>query len=345
MTSEQLQGAVAANDPGSDPSPMLPATTGFGPVDQARILKTIGLDPADPRAHAVVLVAERYGLDPVLNHVLILPKSQRPYITLDGFRHVAHTSGVYDGMTVTDGPRRDGAEREWVATVAVWRKDMTRPFEFPGRAGINLDNGPEMALARAKRRSLREAFDITVPKVFAEDEWDATPWVPPAAEPGQPGGPLSEDQRVAILAGFRDRGMDSGLRLRLISEWLGRRVTSVKNLTAFEADQVLARLTARRDVDAGPEPGGDAPFPDAPTPAPVPDEPRPITKAQRNQITGALEAAGITDAAQAMELISHWLGRTVANTAEVEADELDKVLGKIATIGQEQGEPEGGEEP
>jgi hypothetical protein len=255
--SEELAGAIAKRQ--ADPEPDPGATvTAFGLPDQAQVLRVLGLDPRDPRAHAVVQVARRYNLDPILNHVMILPKTGRPYITLDGYRHIAHSSGVYDGMTVTDGPRRDGAEREWTARVAVYRRDMSRPFEFPGRAALTAENGPEMALARAKRRSLREAFDVSVPREFADDEWDDRPLppayataegeAPPAAAEADPGAAIDPKQRTAIQAGFKELGMTRTARLQALSDWTNRKVTSANDLTYAEAADVLDRLTAiRRD--------------------------------------------------------------------------------------------------
>jgi len=260
---DELRTAVARRE--ADADAPLPTVAAFGPPDQVRILQIIGLDPRDPRAHAVVAVAERYGLDPVLGHILILPKSNRPYITRDGYLHIAHRSGKFDGEEVTDGPRRDRTENEWTATVAIYRKDMSRPIAFPGRAGLSLENGPEMALARAERRSLKRAFDVTLPPVFAEDEWDdsrplavlrpaeAAQAVADASPPppGPGAEPISDDARRAVLAGFRAIGVtgrdERRRRLRLVAEWTGHEAESLNDLTMREAADVLAHLQARRD--------------------------------------------------------------------------------------------------
>lgn len=338
MTSDTLRGAVDQADPHAEPG-SLPAVTqdtltAFGAPDQVRILQILGLDPRNPVAHAVVAVCERYRLDPVLGHVMILPKSNRPYITVDGYRHIAHASGVYDGMTVTDGPRREPQEREWVATVAVYRKDMSRPFEMPGRAGLSLDNGQEMALTRAKRRALREAFDVTVPPAFAEDEWDDRPAVPYPAPAAAGDAKLTSDQRKAVQAGFARIGMRArAQRTRLLTEWAGREISSVSDLTAAEADDAVARLAALRDEharqDAAGGPGDAAGFPAAPSPGPGAER---ITREQRIEINRLLSEAGITGRADAASLISGWAGREVASTGELRGDEIRRVMEGAAAL-------------
>jgi len=272
-------------------------TAAFGPVDKERVLSLIGLNPRDPKAHAVVAVAERYGLDPVLGHIMILPKGSLPYVTRDGFLHIAHRSGQLDGIEVVDGPRREG--NEWVAQVAVYRKDMSHPFIYPGRADIG-GNGPEMAIARAERRALRRAFAVTLPHVFADDELDpraavsepvrqsAAPYgsdprdltpprvvdvelpEPAATAPGtthtaEPDDPATDVREIAkwqmraLQGGFKTAGIpDRDERLALTSEWIGRDVGSASDLTYLEAGTVLERLAEMNSpMDDPAEPGDD----------------------------------------------------------------------------------------
>ena len=333
MMSEQLRTAVAERDPGDDPGADL-AIVGteldtFGPPDMAKVLALIGLDPRNPIAHAVVRVCQRYDLDPVLGHVIILPKSQRPYITRDGYLHIAHRSGVFDGMEVVEDPHRDreSGEPQWAAKVAIYRKDMSRPFTFPGRADLALDNGPEMALARAERRALRRAFDVTPGPMFADDETDDRPLPqPPPADSYDPEGPLQEPQRAAIMAAFRELGTSRTERLAYMSGVLQRRVTSVKALNFRDAAEVHAALQARLNEQAGQQQaevsGGEAT-----SPAPPPDKPR-ATRPQRNEIGRAMQDAGVTDPADALRLIGEWTGREITSTAQLDADEVAKVLAK-----------------
>jgi hypothetical protein len=249
----------------------------FGPIDPERVLALIGLNPRDPKAHAVIAVAKRYGLDPVLGHILILPSSRMPYITRDGFLHIAHRSGKLDGIEVADGPRRVGGE--WYVRVSVFRTDMGRPFTYPGRAEVSAGNGPELAIARAERRALKRAFAVTVPTVFAEDADDAPRTVAPtlrallADELGTDGpgptdeaGPMTEGQRRAMFARFAELGLERPERLGVVSRILGRQVGTSNELTEQDATRILSALrdksadegSAPNDGDAGDGTDGDA---------------------------------------------------------------------------------------
>lgn len=74
----------------------------FDPRD-VKVLSYLGFSPDDPRSRAVVAVARRYDLDPLLKHVIVLPKGG-VYITRDGLLHIAHRSGQLDGIVVEQEP-------------------------------------------------------------------------------------------------------------------------------------------------------------------------------------------------------------------------------------------------
>jgi hypothetical protein len=148
-----------------------PAT--YQPVAQPRmgafderdtnLVRYLGLNPQKPEDRAVVAVCRHYGFDPVLKHVVVIPRSG-VYITRDGLLHVAHRSGQLDGIMVVQDPTFDTERNEWYAKVSVYRKDMSHPFTFPGRYpanGSNKQYAPEMALKAAEAHALRRAFDIT----------------------------------------------------------------------------------------------------------------------------------------------------------------------------------------
>jgi hypothetical protein len=131
-----------------------------------KLLRYLGLDPRNVETQALVLLCERYRLDPLLNHagVILTKNGPRPYITRDGMLEVAHRSGVFDGITV-DEERRSSDGKGFTAYVSVWRKDMSHPFRYGAQckddeSQAKQGNGPEMALARAERRALRRAFNI-----------------------------------------------------------------------------------------------------------------------------------------------------------------------------------------
>ena len=144
-------------------------TTELAPfnADQQSIARYLGLNPSDPKSHAVMAVCDRYKLDPILKHVIVLPKGG-VYVTRDGLLHVAHMSGQLDGIVLDEQGEN---EAEWWAEVSVYRKDMRFPFKFRGRYskhGANKAYGPEMALKCAESLALRRAFDITGLPVLEE---------------------------------------------------------------------------------------------------------------------------------------------------------------------------------
>lgn len=139
------------------------------PINRDAVLRAVGLNVNDPNAQALLLVCERYGLDPLLKHMVLI--QQRPYITRDGYLSVAHASKQLDGIeTVEEGE----TQTHWWAKVAVYRKDMAHPFTYKGRypkSGSNKSYGPEMALKCAEVAALRRAFNVTGAGA-ADERWD-----------------------------------------------------------------------------------------------------------------------------------------------------------------------------
>jgi hypothetical protein len=159
----------------------------------ADTLKYLNLDPTSPIVHALVLLCNRYGLDPILGHALIF--KDHPYITRDGMLEIAHRSGQLDGIVVEEQRESDNG---YSATVSVYRKDMGWPFTYKGGCGAEEPNakqghGPEMALARAERRALRRAFNIPV---YGDTGDEPLPEeIPPATTP--PSRPAAGQIRAA----------------------------------------------------------------------------------------------------------------------------------------------------
>ena len=202
------------------------------------ILKAVGLDRVPPEQRDLALaIAKRYDLDLMLKHLVLV--DGRPYVTRDALLHIAHRSGQFDGLEVTE-PVLDGDY--WRSTATVHRKDMSRPFVYPGRypaKGGNARFAPEMAIKVAEVMALRRAFDVSAPIV--EERWDrdlpeppvapqtlservaqkrnvlaANHDVPPAAiEDGEPdvlGDPMTEAESAAIplMCGAEDKSLDTG---------------------------------------------------------------------------------------------------------------------------------------
>lgn len=164
------------------------------PIVAVETLTFLGLDPRRPETRALVLLCERYRLDPLLGHAAIIKTKNgpRPYITRDGMLEVAHRSGELNGIVVDE--LREG-ETGWAARVSVFRKDCEHPFTYAAGCGrdepqAERGHGAEMALARAERRALRRAFaiptderpDDDVELLVVENEADASV-APTAASP------------------------------------------------------------------------------------------------------------------------------------------------------------------
>src|SRR5262245_16314344 len=145
-----------------------PSIVGGYPIDHDAILKSVGINARDPQAQALLLICDRYGLDPLLKHALLI--KGRIYITRDGLLHVAHASRQFDGMEVIE---QGETPTHHVAKVSVYRKDMSRPFTYIGRYPKSGDNrlfGPEMAVKCAEVMGLRRAFNVAL--CAREEMWD-----------------------------------------------------------------------------------------------------------------------------------------------------------------------------
>lgn len=150
----------------------------------------LGLNLRDPKTRAMIAVCQQYEFDPLLKHVVVIPQGG-VYITRDGLLHVAHRSGQLDGIVIESGP--DLVDGEWRCVVSVYRKDMGRPFTFPGRysaSGSNRKYAPEMAIKVAESMALRRAFDVSglgiVDELQPDDE-------PPARRPERTSAPQADD--------------------------------------------------------------------------------------------------------------------------------------------------------
>ena len=210
-------------------SPSTPAT-----VSKEMVLAALNLDPRDPNTQALVLTCQRYNLDPLLKHAVLIQKAL--YVTRDGLIHIAHTSGVFDGIEVE---MLEESPTHYIARAKVWRKDMGRPFVYQGRypkagrGGPGAQYGPEMAEKVAECRALRRAFAIGL--CSREETWedieDAPAAVPispsqprnitppKASDPTQPPdwNPQAEFVALAIEKGLdimNDKGVPSGAKCR-----------------------------------------------------------------------------------------------------------------------------------
>ena len=138
-------------------------------IDREAILKAFNINPRDPKAQAMILACEKYGLDPLLKHAVLI--SGNLYVTRDGLLHVAHRDGRLDGIVIED---EGETAQEWWAKVTVYVKGQTHGYTYRGRypkSGQQKKYGPEMAVKVAEVMALRRAFGVTG-IATVEEQWD-----------------------------------------------------------------------------------------------------------------------------------------------------------------------------
>lgn len=241
-------------------------------AQDATLARYLGLNPNDPKDRAMIAVCRHYDFDPLLKHVIVIPKGG-VYITRDGLLNVAHRSGQLDGIVVEQDPTLDAEAGEWTAKVSVYRKDMKYPFTYPGRYPANGGNkqyAQEMALKAAESHALRRAFDIGgLPSLDEQREEpkkqqrttvdDLKPATPPSTpspenapsaespvdaevieEPSEEPEPATRAQVTALNAAMTDLGItDRASKLAFLSDQVGHEITSSSHLTKVEASFVL----------------------------------------------------------------------------------------------------------
>jgi len=208
------------------------------PIDWNAVYSALSLNPREPRVQALVMACEKYGLDPILKHAIVIPGQQGGlYVTRDGLLHVAHRSGMLDGIESEELPE---TQTHYCAVATVYRKDMSRPFRFRGRfpKSKNHQFGPEMAEKVAMARALRFAFDIALCSV--EERWDTPEGIAQAtgAAPSQPepGRTIAPDERRQIIAAMERYG---NLARSLDFDMLGEKGNlSRKKMTDLLMEQV-----------------------------------------------------------------------------------------------------------
>lgn len=139
------------------------------PIDHAAILRAFNINPNDPKAQAMILACDKYGLDPLLKHAVLI--SGNLYVTRDGLLHVAHRSGLLDGIVVDE---EGESPTEWWAKVTVYVKGQSHGYTYSGRypkSGQQKKYGPEMAVKCAEVMALRRAFGVTG-IATVEEQWD-----------------------------------------------------------------------------------------------------------------------------------------------------------------------------
>lgn len=203
----------------------LPSPTEGISIDREAVLKVLNLPPNDPKTHALLLVCERYNLDPLLKHMVLI--SGNAYVTRDGYLAIAHRSGQFDGMEVVE---QGETPTHHTAKVAVYRKDMGRPFTFVGRfpkaKPMSKEYGPEMAVKVAEVQALRRAFNVTGISA-AEEMWDdgETSYV---QSPTPATVELADDEDRSAL-GHRLEALDDEHRAAFTARWMEEHLPPVRH--------------------------------------------------------------------------------------------------------------------
>lgn len=274
-------------------------TTDLAPfnANQEAIAQYLGLNPRDPKSHAVMVVCERYKLDPILKHVIVIPKGG-VYVTRDGLLHVAHMSGQLDGIVMEEQGENDA---EWWAEVSVYRKDMRFPFKFRGRYskhGANKAYGPEMALKCAEALALRRAFDITGLPVLEERD---------AAAPAR-----VNTERLTPKTAPKP-AVEAPKVVREVVETVAETVESEPVDT--ETGEILDAEVVESALEI-----------DAVDPLDEDDQLEPITDAQMRKMQALLRALNVTDRDERRTMIGDILARPLESAKDLTKEEASMVI-------------------
>lgn len=119
----------------------------------------------------------------------------------------------------------------WVPTSAEYRREQLRA------------SASAASLAPARTPPAVPSGDRDVVDAEIIDDDTARPAIPPQPAPAPAAAAISDEQATAMTAGFRALGVTRRAdRLALVTSWIDRDVTSARDLSAAEADTVLARL-------------------------------------------------------------------------------------------------------
>ncbi|AYJ74791.1 hypothetical protein phiMa_08 [Thermus phage phiMa] len=210
----------------------------------------------DEDVHLALAICQRYGLDPLLRHVVLIPggkdRRHNVYITRDGLLHVAHTSGKAWSLEVEEPKRMEnpytGKPDIYLrGRVRVYDPDTGREQVFEGgvwfseyaQKGGSWNSHPAAMHQKVLEVFLlRRAFDVAVTPV----EEMGVDHVESASMPVSPRLPKpSEASRLLEQLGLAH---DRETARRLASLVVGREVQGYADLGPDEAEAFLARLRA-----------------------------------------------------------------------------------------------------
>ncbi|MGM8838355.1 recombinase RecT [Thermus sp. 93170] len=213
-----------------------------------------------------LMVAKKYGLDPLLRHVVLIPGGRNGrynvYITRDGLLHVAHASGRAWSLEVGEPERR---ENPYTGKPDIYLKGRLRVVDQEGREQV-FDGGVWFSEYAQKGGAwsthpaamhqkvlevylLRRAFDVALTPV--EEVGVEAPASPVPVETLPPETPITREQMARIAALAQKLGMEREELRAFAVRVVEREVGSARELTQLEADLVIEALEA-----LAPEGGG-----------------------------------------------------------------------------------------
>ena len=181
---------------------MLPIIANDNPwsKEQIELIKrTVAKGASDDELKLFLHLASRYDLDPFTRQIWFIKYGDDAHIFTgrDGFLHIAHRSGAFNGMQTQLREEPIGFEiryynrkekkvevlkrpSQFVAVCTVYRKDMTEPFvcevwesEYSTGQGLWPTKRRVMIQKVAEASTLRRAFDISglyLPEEVSENE-------------------------------------------------------------------------------------------------------------------------------------------------------------------------------
>ncbi len=191
---------------------MLPVTISESPwsKEQIELIKrTVAKGASDDELKLFLHLASRYDLDPFTRQIWFIKYGDDAHIFTgrDGFLHIAHRSGAFNGMNTTlreepvpfEIKFYNKREKRWealkkpsqfVAVCTVFRKDMEQPFkcevwesEYSTGQGLWPTKRRVMIQKVAEASTLRRAFDISglyLPEEVSENAVEVVPNDQPA---------------------------------------------------------------------------------------------------------------------------------------------------------------------
>lgn len=227
----------------------------------------------DDEVKLALAIAGRYGLDPLLRHLVLIPGGQNRrynvYITRDGLLHIAHTSGKPWSIEIDEPQKR---ENPYTGREDIYLKGRVKVLDPASGQTQVFEGGVWFSEYNAGRGSwkthpaamhqkvlevylLRRAFDVALTPIEEMDRVNAAQASTPIpveaqvveAEPPGPV-PITKPQMTKLGATFTDLGLVNGryreTKLRLTAMVIGREVATSRDLTKDEASGLIEYLEA-----------------------------------------------------------------------------------------------------